>query len=62
MAHSIAVLAEGSDYLVDAAGAGMALLAIRLSASVEHQPSGLPQSRRKPGIRAFWKPDLDETI
>jgi len=31
-AHSLAVLAEGSDYLLDAAGVGVALLAIRLSA------------------------------
>jgi cobalt-zinc-cadmium efflux system protein len=30
-AHSLAVLAEGSDYLLDAAGVGVALLAIRLS-------------------------------
>jgi len=30
-AHSLAVLAEGSDYLVDAAGVAVALLAIRLS-------------------------------
>jgi cobalt-zinc-cadmium efflux system protein len=31
-AHSLGVLAEGGDYLLDAAGAGLALLAIRLSA------------------------------
>jgi cobalt-zinc-cadmium efflux system protein len=31
-AHSVGVLAEGGDYLLDAAGAGLALLAIRLSA------------------------------
>jgi cation diffusion facilitator family transporter len=31
-AHSLAVLAEGSDYLLDAAGVGVALLAIRMSA------------------------------
>lgn len=30
-AHSLAVLAEGSDYLLDSAGVGVALLAIRLS-------------------------------
>jgi cobalt-zinc-cadmium efflux system protein len=30
-AHSLAVLAEGSDYLLDAAGVGVALLAFRLS-------------------------------
>ena len=38
-AHSLAVLAEGSDYLLDAAGVGVALLAIRLSA---------PASRTRP--------------
>ena len=31
-ANSLAVLAEGGDYLLDAAGVGVALLAIRLSA------------------------------
>ena len=31
-AHSLGVLAEGGDYLLDAAAAGLALLAIRLSA------------------------------
>jgi cobalt-zinc-cadmium efflux system protein len=31
-AHSLAVLAEGGDYLLDAAGVGVALLAIHLSA------------------------------
>jgi cobalt-zinc-cadmium efflux system protein len=40
-AHSLAVLAEGGDYLLDAAGVGVALLAIRLSAR--------PASRARPG-------------
>src|SRR5271157_3570681 len=31
-AHSLAVLADGGDYLLDAAGVAVALLAIRLSA------------------------------
>jgi len=39
-AHSLAVLAEGSDYLLDAAGVAVALLAIRLSAR--------PASRARP--------------
>lgn len=39
-AHSLAVLAEGGDYLLDAAGVGVALLAIRLSAR--------PASRARP--------------
>ena len=40
-AHSLAVLAEGSDYLLDAAGVGVALLAIRLSARPA-RPDGRP--------------------
>ncbi len=40
-AHSLAVLAAGSDYLLDAAGVGVALLALRLSAR--------PASRARPG-------------
>jgi len=39
-AHSLAVLAEGGDYLLDAAGVSVALLAIRLSAR--------PASRARP--------------
>lgn len=35
-AHSLAVLAEGGDYLLDAAGVGAALLAIRLSSRPAH--------------------------
>lgn len=43
-AHSLAVLAEGSDYLLDAAGVGVALLAIRLSArpASRTRPNGYP--------------------
>ena len=40
-AHSIAVLAEGGDYLLDAAGVAVALLAIWLAAR--------PATRRRPG-------------
>jgi cobalt-zinc-cadmium efflux system protein len=43
-AHSLAVLAEGSDYLLDAAGIGVALLAIRLSARPARR--GRPNSYR----------------
>jgi cobalt-zinc-cadmium efflux system protein len=45
-AHSIAVLAEGSDYLLDAAGVGVALLAIHLSArpSSRARPHGWPNA------------------
>lgn len=42
-AHSLGVLAEGGDYLLDAVGAGLALLAIRLSAG--------QVSRRRPSAR-----------
>jgi cobalt-zinc-cadmium efflux system protein len=40
-AHSLAVLAAGADYLADAGGIGVALLAIYLA--------GRPPSRRRPG-------------
>jgi cobalt-zinc-cadmium efflux system protein len=45
-AHSLAVLAEGGDYLLDAAGVGVALLAIRLStrAASHAEPKGHPSA------------------
>jgi cobalt-zinc-cadmium efflux system protein len=45
-AHSIAVLAEGGDYLLDAAGVGVALLAIRLAArpASPARPAGYPNA------------------
>jgi cobalt-zinc-cadmium efflux system protein len=45
-AHSLAVLAAGSDYLLDAAGVGVALLAIRLSArpASRARPRGYPNA------------------
>jgi cobalt-zinc-cadmium efflux system protein len=45
-AHSLAVLAAGSDYLLDAAGVGVALLAIRLSArpASRNRPMGYPNA------------------
>jgi cation diffusion facilitator family transporter len=45
-AHSIAVLAEGGDYLLDAAGVGVALLAIRLAArpATLRRPAGYPHA------------------
>jgi cation diffusion facilitator family transporter len=45
-AHSVAVLAEGSDYLLDAAAVGVALLAIRLSArpATAARPAGYPNA------------------
>ena len=45
-AHSLAVLAAGGDYLLDAAGVGLALLAIRLSARPARRarPGGYPNA------------------
>jgi cobalt-zinc-cadmium efflux system protein len=45
-AHSLAVLAEGSDYLLDAAGVGVALLAIHLAArpASRARPEGYPNA------------------
>ena len=45
-AHSIAVLAEGGDYLLDAAGVGVALLAVRLAArpASPTRPAGYPNA------------------
>jgi cobalt-zinc-cadmium efflux system protein len=45
-AHSLGVLAEGSDYLLDAAGVGVALLAIHLSAppASRARPEGYPNA------------------
>jgi cobalt-zinc-cadmium efflux system protein len=45
-AHSIAVLAEGGDYLLDAAAVGVALLAIHLSArpASRARPQGYPNA------------------
>jgi Co/Zn/Cd efflux system component len=46
-AHSLAVLAEGGDYLLDAAGAGVALFAIRLVG----RPAGAPRPAGQLGPR-----------
>jgi cation diffusion facilitator family transporter len=45
-AHSLAVLAEGSDYLLDAAGVGVALLGIHLAArpASRARPEGYPNA------------------
>jgi len=45
-AHSIAVIAEGGDYLLDAAGVAVALLAIRLAArpATRARPQGYPNA------------------
>ena len=55
-AHSIAVLAAGSDYLLDAAGVGVALLAIRLSARPPARPAraGTRTSQTSPRLSTRW--------
>jgi len=47
-AHSLAVLAAGGDYLLDAAGIGVALIAVRLSArrASRTRPGGYPNAPR----------------
>jgi cobalt-zinc-cadmium efflux system protein len=52
-AHSVAVLAEGGDYLLDAAGVGVALLALRLAARPGH--AGRPNATSVAAlINAGW--------
>ena len=56
-AHSLAVLAAGGDYLLDAAGVGVALLAIRLSArraGSGPRPSSLNASSVAALINSGW--------
>lgn len=56
-AHSLAVLAAGGDYLLDAAGVGVALLAIRLSARPASgaRPEGTSQAPNVAAlINAGW--------
>jgi len=54
-AHSLGVLAEGGDYLLDAAGAGPALLAIRLAAGRAHR-GRLSPTGTAALINAGWSP------
>jgi cation diffusion facilitator family transporter len=56
-AHSVAVLAEGGDYLLDAAGVGVALLAIWLAArpATRARPAGHPNATSVAAlINAGW--------
>jgi len=56
-AHSIAVLAEGGDYLLDAAGVAVALLAIWLAArpATRARPDGYPNATNAAAlINAGW--------
>jgi cobalt-zinc-cadmium efflux system protein len=57
MAHSIAVLAEGGDYLLDAAGVAVALLAIWLASrpATRTRPGGYPNATSVAAlINAGW--------
>jgi len=60
-AHSLGVLAEGGDYLLDAVGAGLALLAIRVSARRPHggrlSPTGAAAL-----VNAGWLLALELTV
>jgi len=47
-AHSLGVLAEGGDYLLDAAGVGVALLAVRLS-----RPAGRARPHGRPNASSI---------
>lgn len=44
-ARSLAVFAEGGDYLLDAAGVAVAMYAIWLSQATQHQRAGGPPGR-----------------
>jgi len=52
-AHSLGVLAEGGDYLLDAAGAGLALLAIHVSAR-RRRVGGLSPTGAAALVNAGW--------
>jgi cobalt-zinc-cadmium efflux system protein len=56
-AHSLAVWAEGADYLADAAGIGVALFAIRLAGRppTARHPEGFPRATRYAAlVNAGW--------
>jgi cation diffusion facilitator family transporter len=53
-AHSLAVLAAGGDYLLDAAGVGVALLAIRLSARPGQRDGRLSATSVAALVNAGW--------
>ncbi len=55
-AHSVAVWAEGADYLADAAAIGVSLLAIHLSRRAdERRPGGFPRATRyAAAVNAGW--------
>lgn len=54
-AHSVGVWAEGTDYFADAAGIGVALLALRLEAPTSRRPQGRPKATRYAAlVNAGW--------
>ncbi len=54
-AHSVGVWAEGTDYLADAAGTGIALAAFRLGTPTAARPQGRPKATRyAAGLNAGW--------
>ena len=56
-AHSLGVLAEGADYLADAAGVGVALLALHLAQRppTPRHPDGFPRATRyAAAVNASW--------
>jgi cobalt-zinc-cadmium efflux system protein len=64
-ASSLAVLAEGGDYLLDAAGVGVALLAIRLSArpASRAQSAGYPNATSVAAlVNAGWLLTLELVV
>ena len=55
VAHSVGVWAEGADYLGDAAGIGVAILATRLETPTAHRPGGFPLATRHAAlVNAGW--------
>ncbi len=54
-AHSVGVWAEGTDYLADAAGTGLALVALHLRAPTAARPAGRPNATRYAAlVNALW--------
>ncbi len=54
-AHSVGVWAEGVDYLADAAGIGVALMALRLEGPTRRRPAGRPGATRYAALlNASW--------
>lgn len=55
VAHSLGLWAEGVDYLADAAGVGVVLLALRFDAPTARRPDGTPRLTRYAAlVNAGW--------